>query len=180
MQFSMSLAEPLLSRRRFKGLHGGNKLNNQELSAGHTGYLVENYEMQREKNGSNSQRGKGRGVRNSDSDILVSSSSRPGINRSDKQLHATIVDTNSRRRNAKVNGADVYVARITRSGVAMGSAKPCCRCLQWCHWAGIKRVFHWDPISCHWERVTVNMPGSDHYSTTADFRLWAEERDRQS
>ncbi|KAH8114822.1 hypothetical protein DFH11DRAFT_1840857 [Phellopilus nigrolimitatus] len=47
-----------------------------------------------------------------------------------------------RRRDPRANGADIYVARITKSGC--GNARPCWRCLEWCKWAGIKRIFHWN------------------------------------
>ena len=43
---------------------------------------------------------------------------------------------------SKANGADLYVARMTRSGL-LGNAMPCWRCLEWCRWAGVKRVFHY-------------------------------------
>ena len=43
---------------------------------------------------------------------------------------------------SKVSGADLYVARMTRSGM-LGNAMPCWRCLEWCKWAGVKRVFHY-------------------------------------
>jgi hypothetical protein len=74
-----------------------------------------------------------------------------------------------RRRDSKVNGADIYVARVTKNG--LGNAKPCWRCLHWCYWAGIKRIFHWDEASRGWEVVKVNSPGTDWYETTADVRL---------
>jgi hypothetical protein len=76
-----------------------------------------------------------------------------------------------RRRDSKVNGADIYVARVTKNG--LGSAKPCWRCLHWCYWAGIKRIFHWDEASGKWEVVKVNSPGTDQYETAADIRLYA-------
>ena len=75
-----------------------------------------------------------------------------------------------RRRDSKVNGADIYVARVTKNG--LGSAKPCWRCLHWCYWAGIKRIFHWDETLGKWEVVKVNSPGTDQYETTADVRLY--------
>jgi hypothetical protein len=75
-----------------------------------------------------------------------------------------------RRRDSKVNGADIYVARVTKRG--LGNAKPCWRCLQWCYWAGIKRIFHWDEAMGGWEVVKVNCPGTDQYETTADIRLF--------
>ncbi|KAN0080134.1 hypothetical protein V8E55_009700 [Tylopilus felleus] len=49
----------------------------------------------------------------------------------------------ARRRDPRVNGADLYVVRVSKAGV--GAAKPCWRCVQWCAWSGVKRIFHWDP-----------------------------------
>lgn len=79
----------------------------------------------------------------------------------------------SRRRDSRLNGADIYVARVTKNG--MGSAKPCWRCLHWCHWAGIKRIFHWNNTASRWEVVKVNSPGTDQYETTTDTRLYARK-----
>jgi len=42
----------------------------------------------------------------------------------------------------RVTGADIYVVRMTRSG-AVGNATPCWRCMEWCKWAGVKRIFHY-------------------------------------
>jgi hypothetical protein len=74
-----------------------------------------------------------------------------------------------RRRDSKVNGADIYVARVTKKG--LGNAKPCWRCVHWCYWAGIKRIFHWDEALGRWEVVKVNSPGEDQYETATDIRL---------
>lgn len=78
-----------------------------------------------------------------------------------------------RRRVNRVNGADIYVARFTKSGV--GSAKPCWRCLEWCRWAGVKRVFHWNGIERKFDVVKVNEACEqlDAYETHADGRLYA-------
>ena len=50
--------------------------------------------------------------------------------------------THSRRPRTRVNGADIYVVRTTKKG--LGNAKPCWRCLEWCRWAGVRRIFYWD------------------------------------
>lgn len=92
----------------------------------------------------------------------------------DGHREAGAEDISFRHRNSRVNGADIYVARVTKSGLTMGNAKPCWRCLRWCHWAGIKRIFHWDPLTGGWEVVKVNSPGMDQYETIADIRLGAE------
>jgi len=76
-----------------------------------------------------------------------------------------------RRRDPRVNGADIYVARVTKSG--MGNAKPCWRCLEWCRWAGVKRVFHWSGDEGRFEVVKVNSAERENYETRADLRLFA-------
>lgn len=77
----------------------------------------------------------------------------------------------ARRRDPRANGADIYVARFTKNG--MGSAKPCWRCLEWCRWAGVKRVFHWNADVGRFEVVKVNDAQSGQYETHADIRLFA-------
>ena len=74
-----------------------------------------------------------------------------------------------RRRDSRVNGADIYVARVIKNG--MGTARPCWRCLEWCRWAGIKRVFHWNGEEGRFECVKVNESQNDPYETRADSRL---------
>ena len=59
-----------------------------------------------------------------------------------------------RRRDPRINGADIYVARVTKVG--MGSAKPCWRCVEWCRWAGVKRIFHWNGEDGKFDMVKVN------------------------
>lgn len=78
---------------------------------------------------------------------------------------------NSRRRDPRVNGADIYVARVTKRG--MGSAMPCWRCLEWCRWAGVKRIFHWDADQGKFEVVKVNSAEKEVYETRADLRLYS-------
>ncbi|KAI0830324.1 hypothetical protein BC628DRAFT_1313925 [Trametes gibbosa] len=77
----------------------------------------------------------------------------------------------SRRRDPRANGADIYVARFTKNG--FGSAKPCWRCLEWCRWAGVKRIFHWDAEKGKFDVVKVNSPERGQYETHADIRLFA-------
>ncbi|KAI0742927.1 hypothetical protein C8Q80DRAFT_1259355 [Daedaleopsis nitida] len=77
----------------------------------------------------------------------------------------------ARRRDPRANGADIYVARFTKNG--MGSAKPCWRCLEWCRWAGVKRIFHWNAEEAKFEVVKVNNAESGQYETHADIRLYA-------
>ena len=77
-----------------------------------------------------------------------------------------------RRRDPKVNGADLYVARITKHGV--GNAKPCWRCIEWCRWAGVKRIFHFVGEAGQFNVVKVNEARGDAtYETHADVRLFA-------
>jgi hypothetical protein len=77
----------------------------------------------------------------------------------------------ARRRDPRINGADLYVARVTKVG--MGSAKPCWRCLEWCRWAGVKRIFHWNAEDGKFDMVKVNTAERDQYETHADIRLYA-------
>lgn len=77
----------------------------------------------------------------------------------------------ARRRDSRVNGADIYVARFTKQGV--GSARPCWRCLEWCRWAGVKRVFHWNGEENRFEVVKVNNAFGEAYETHADGRLFS-------
>ena len=76
-----------------------------------------------------------------------------------------------RRRDPRVNGADLYVARVIKNG--MGSARPCWRCLEWCRWAGIKRVFHWNGEEGKFECIKVNNAHCEPYETRSDMRLAA-------
>lgn len=77
----------------------------------------------------------------------------------------------SRRRDPRMNGADIYVARITKNG--LGNARPCWRCLEWCKWAGVKRIFHWNEETNQFDVVKVNNAQPDQYETHADIRLFA-------
>ncbi|KAI0062969.1 hypothetical protein BV25DRAFT_1870135 [Artomyces pyxidatus] len=77
----------------------------------------------------------------------------------------------ARRRDSRVNGADIYVVRVNKVG--MGDAKPCWRCLEWCRWAGVKRVFHWNAEAGRFDMVKVNTVDRDQYATHADVRLYA-------
>lgn len=77
----------------------------------------------------------------------------------------------ARRRDPRINGADLYVARVTKVG--MGSAKPCWRCLEWCRWAGVKRIFHWNGEEGKFDMVKVNTAERNQYETHADIRLFA-------
>ncbi|KAG2117147.1 uncharacterized protein F5147DRAFT_750885 [Suillus discolor] len=71
----------------------------------------------------------------------------------------------------RVNGADIYVARVIKNG--LGAAKPCWRCIHWCWWFGVKRIFHWNPVIGDFEVLKVNEGFKDHYETQTDVRLFA-------
>jgi hypothetical protein len=77
----------------------------------------------------------------------------------------------ARRRDPRINGADIYVARVTKVG--MGSARPCWRCVEWCRWAGVKRIFHWNAEEGKFDMVKVNTAERGQYETHADVRLFA-------
>jgi hypothetical protein len=44
--------------------------------------------------------------------------------------------------------------------------------LEWCRWAGVKRIFYWDETEGSFLCVKVNEAGGDHYETQADMRLY--------
>ncbi|KAI6041771.1 hypothetical protein EDC04DRAFT_2565105 [Pisolithus marmoratus] len=77
----------------------------------------------------------------------------------------------ARRRDPRVNGADLYVVRVTKSGV--GNAQPCWRCVRWCAWSGVKRIFHWNPKEGRFDVTKVNDESGGFYQTQADTRLFA-------
>jgi hypothetical protein len=80
-------------------------------------------------------------------------------------------ELNGHHRTSRANGADIYVTRVGRGGV-LGTAHPCARCVQWCAWAGIRRVFHWSPATHRFEVVKVaDARTSTAYATSADRRL---------
>jgi hypothetical protein len=80
-------------------------------------------------------------------------------------------EPNGHHRRSRGNGADIYVARVGRGGV-LGTAHPCTRCVQWCAWAGIRRVFHWSPATHRFEVVKVaDVKNMAVYATTANRRL---------
>ncbi|KAF7297359.1 CMP/dCMP-type deaminase domain-containing protein [Mycena indigotica] len=77
-----------------------------------------------------------------------------------------------RPRLAKLNGADLYVCRVTRSG-QLACSKPCWRCIEWCAWAGIKRIFHWSLLEQRFVCLKVGeaFGADDNYETLTDARL---------
>lgn len=77
----------------------------------------------------------------------------------------------SRRRNPRVSGSDLYVARLKKSGSGVGNAMPCWRCVEWCRWAGVKRIFHWDAEVGKWGVVKVNDTERKMYQTRSDFKI---------
>ena len=54
----------------------------------------------------------------------------------------------------------------------MGSAKPCWQCVEWCRWAGVKRIFHWNGEDGKFDMVKVNTAERDQYETHVDIRLY--------
>lgn len=75
----------------------------------------------------------------------------------------------ARRRDPRVNGSDIYVVRVLKNG--MGSARPCGRCLEWCSWAGVKRIFHWNEVDNRFDVVKVSAYRTEIYQTHADERM---------
>ena len=43
--------------------------------------------------------------------------------------------------------------------------------VDWCRWAGIKRIFHWDVPTSSFKCVKVGDLEAEHYRTQADYRL---------
>jgi hypothetical protein len=79
---------------------------------------------------------------------------------------------NTRRRHPRVNGADIYVARVLHTG--FGTAHPCWRCVQWCRWAGVRRIFHWDDLLGKFKVVKVGeVQREGCYVTSTDKMLSA-------
>ncbi|KAJ7454989.1 hypothetical protein B0H11DRAFT_2176290 [Mycena galericulata] len=77
----------------------------------------------------------------------------------------------SRARNSRLNGADLYVCRVTKAG-QFGSAHPCWRCVEWCAWAGIRRIFHWSMAEGRF--ICLKVAGAveeECYLTVTDFRF---------
>ncbi|KAJ7153466.1 hypothetical protein C8R43DRAFT_885683 [Mycena crocata] len=79
-----------------------------------------------------------------------------------------------RPRYTRLNGADLYVARVTKDKHGFGCSKPCWRCVEWCAWAGIRRIFHWSVAEGRFVCLKVGGASEgDVYQTVADFRYLA-------
>lgn len=113
----------------------------------------------------------GRKNRCSKKDIFTSLSETPLANYACTSTREYDKRFNARRRDSRMNSADIYVARVTKNG--MGCAKPCWRCLEWARWAGVKRIFHWDEEYGRFEVVKVNLVQVEPYGTRSDVRLFA-------
>ncbi|KAG8858927.1 hypothetical protein FRB96_004747 [Tulasnella sp. 330] len=119
--------------------------------------------------GGGKKKGQTRGRRNSSSASSSDSGAVPPQPKVSKMRSPEDIKLwDARRRDPRVNGADLYVARFTKSG--LGPAKPCGRCVEWCRWAGVKRVFHWNPENGAWDVLKVNDP-NDTYLTHADKKI---------
>ncbi|KAJ6463565.1 hypothetical protein C8R45DRAFT_840962 [Mycena sanguinolenta] len=76
-----------------------------------------------------------------------------------------------RSRFPKLNGCDLYVCRIRADG-GFGCSKPCWRCVDWCAWAGIRRIFHWSVEEERFICLKVrDASQAECYETTADVRF---------
>ncbi|KAK7055519.1 CMP/dCMP-type deaminase domain-containing protein [Favolaschia claudopus] len=77
----------------------------------------------------------------------------------------------SQQQHSKLNGCDLYVCRTTKKG-EFGCSKPCWRCVSWCRWAGIKRIFHWSVEEGRFICLKVGDASvAECYETVADVRL---------
>ncbi|KAJ7852959.1 hypothetical protein B0H13DRAFT_2083390 [Mycena leptocephala] len=76
-----------------------------------------------------------------------------------------------RSRHPKLNGCDLYVCRVTKTG-EFGCSKPCWRCVDWCAWAGIRRIFHWSVVEGRFICIKVrDASRAECYETIVDLRL---------
>ncbi|KAJ7353114.1 hypothetical protein DFH08DRAFT_774071 [Mycena albidolilacea] len=92
-----------------------------------------------------------------------------------KQKGRQAVPGGGRSRCPKLNGCDLYVCRTTKNdGTKFGCSKPCWRCIDWCAWAGIRRIFHWSAEEGRFICLKVkDASPAECYETTADVRLLA-------
>ncbi|KAJ7630114.1 hypothetical protein DFH06DRAFT_1480194 [Mycena polygramma] len=75
-----------------------------------------------------------------------------------------------RSRYSKLNGCDLYVCRVTKNG-EFGCSKPCWRCVDWCAWAGIRRIFHWSMVEGRFICLKVgDASKAECYETITDLR----------
>ncbi|KAF8192822.1 hypothetical protein K438DRAFT_1919299 [Mycena galopus ATCC 62051] len=82
-----------------------------------------------------------------------------------------MVRKRGRARCPKLNGCDLYVCRITKNG-EFGCSKPCWRCVDWCAWAGIRRIFHWSMEEGQFICLKVrDASQAECYETMADVRF---------
>ncbi|KIY72555.1 hypothetical protein CYLTODRAFT_367269 [Cylindrobasidium torrendii FP15055 ss-10] len=104
--------------------------------------------------------------------------SRPGSSssRSSQPCQTKLANADGRRRKGdlgreyRVSG-DLYVARITKKTGKLGCAKPCWRCVEWCDWVGIKRIFHWSEEEGGFCCIKVSEAKRAAYATQADLRV---------
>ncbi|KAJ7092448.1 hypothetical protein B0H15DRAFT_938552 [Mycena belliarum] len=69
-----------------------------------------------------------------------------------------------------ISGATLYVCRVTKDG--FGCSKPCWRCVNWCEWAGVKRIFYWSVDEGRFVCLKVGAAGDQNiYQTAADTRF---------
>ncbi|KAJ7457044.1 hypothetical protein FB451DRAFT_1342006 [Mycena latifolia] len=71
-----------------------------------------------------------------------------------------------------ISGSTLYVCRVTKDG--FGCSKPCWRCVDWCEWAGIKRIFYWSVVEGRFLCLKVGAPSGESYQTIADTRMTRE------
>ncbi|KAJ7270625.1 hypothetical protein B0H12DRAFT_1320109 [Mycena haematopus] len=77
-----------------------------------------------------------------------------------------------RSRFSRLNGCDLYVCRISNKSGEFGCSKPCWRCVDWCAWAGIRRIFHWSVEEERFICLKVrDASQTECYETTADVRF---------
>ncbi|KAJ6492895.1 hypothetical protein C8R47DRAFT_1012990 [Mycena vitilis] len=86
------------------------------------------------------------------------------------QAYVLPVAKQGRSRYSKLNGCDLYVCRVTKNG-EFGCSKPCWRCVDWCAWAGIRRIFHWSMVEGRFICLKVgDASKAECYETITDVR----------
>ncbi|OSC96403.1 hypothetical protein PYCCODRAFT_1379249 [Trametes coccinea BRFM310] len=144
--------------------------SSRHSSSSGLGHVLSGASSSEESSGSESSRPSSHGRPRSSSSSCSPSASSKTVTRT-RQPREIDKLWDARRRDPRANGADIYVARFTKNG--MGTAKPCWRCLEWCRWAGVKRIFHWNAEEGKFDVVKVNSAESGQYETHADIRLFA-------
>jgi len=89
----------------------------------------------------------------------------------------------SARRSTRTNNTDLYVVRINGATGKPATARPCWRCVAWCEWAGVKRIFYWDENKNGFEVMRIGGGQCIKemvYRTRSDWKMSCAKEQRQS